>query len=240
MSDSINQQNLTKSPKKSVRNFNKRIEPLVDYFKNCKDKTIGIGDIKQLDKHGYLINELRREYKLGKLLPQEIELLEYMGMKWGYSLADTINILKIWCTKNKCTLKNINQYSKLEIAVTGEISVIDVGGIIRRLRFAKRNGELSAPQIQILDIMGMVWEPRKTEILYAHLIAYGEEEGTLADIPKNKVYSIDGVTRNIWRQAERLRKKYVEGTLSQETKDCFKKYELWHGLEQNISNDLNK
>ena len=231
---------LTQSTKKSVSNFKKRIEPLVDYFKNCKDKTIGIGDIKQLDKHGNLINELRREYRLGKLLPEEIELLEYIGMKWGYSFADTVNILKKWCTKNKCTLKNANQYSKLEINVDGEISVIDVGGIIGRLRLAKRNGELSDPQSDILDIMEMIWEPRKAEILYAHLIAYGEENGTLADIPKNKVYSIDGDTRNIWRQADRLKKKYVEGTLTKDVVDCFAKYDLWHGLEQEVSNDLIK
>ena len=86
----------------------------------------------------------------------------------------------------------------------------------------------------------MIWEPRKAEILYAHLIAYGEEMGTLADVPQNKVYSIDGDTRNIWRQAIRLRKKYVEGTLTKELIDCFEKYELWHGLEQNISNGLTK
>ena len=222
------------------RDFKKRIQPLVEYFKNCKDKTVGIGAIKQLEKHGYIINELRREYKLGKLFPDEIELLEYMGMKWSYSFMDSIEPLKIWCTKNKCDLSEANQYSKLEINIDGEMLVYDIGALITKYRLAKRNGELSEPQIQILNMMGMVFEPRKADILYAHLIAYGQEVGTLQNIPTNKEYTIDGLTRNIYRQAERLKKKYIAGTLDQETIDCFKKYNLWHGLEQQTNNEFTR
>lgn len=64
MENNQNLQNNSK-PKGKARNFNKRIQPLVEYFKNCEDKTKGIGAIKQLEKHGYLINELRRDYRLG-------------------------------------------------------------------------------------------------------------------------------------------------------------------------------
>ncbi len=229
-----------KVKKGKQRNFAKRIAPLVEYFKNCEDKTIGISAIKQLDKQGYLIRELRREYKLGKLLPEEIELLEYMGMKWEHTFMDSIEPLKLWCTKNKHDLGNANQYSKLEINVDGETITYDIGELVRRFRMARRNGELSEPQIKILNMMGLVWEPRKADILYAQLIAYGEEVGTLKNIPKNMVYELDGETRNIWRQAERLRQKYKQGELDQDTIDTFVKYDLWHGLEDNVYNELSK
>ena len=145
-----------KSKRGKPRNFAKRIEPLVTYFKNCEDKTKGIGTIKQKDKYGYLINELRREYKLGKLLPEEVELLEYMGMKWTYTFMDTIEPLKLWCTKNKCDLSEATQYSKLEINFDGEIITYDIGELVRRFRRCKRNGELSDTQIRILDFFKML------------------------------------------------------------------------------------
>lgn len=221
-------------------NFAKRIKPLVEYFKNCEDKTIGIGDIKQMDENGYLISELRREYKQGKLFPEEIELLEYIGMKWGYTFTDSLELLKLWCAKNKCTLKEANQYSKLQINIDSKIIEHDIGALIGRFRMAKRNGELSEMQVQILDIMGLIWKPRKVNILYKHLIAYAEEVGTLENIPKNMMYEFDGETRNIWRQAERLRKKYIDGTLKQDIVDFFEKYNLWYNLGQYIDNSLTK
>ncbi|MBQ7880380.1 MAG: hypothetical protein IJ358_00865 [Clostridia bacterium] len=218
-----------------VRDFDKRISKLVSYFQAQKDKTVGIGDIKQKDECGSLIRELKREYKLGKLLPEEIELLEYMGLSFKSSFYETVELLKLWCTKNKKSLKYANQYSKLEIEIDGEVVVIDIGNIIKKLRFAKRNGELSSTQIKILDMMEIIWEPRKVEVLYAHLIAYGEECGTLQDIEPNTTYLLDGKSRNIFRQAERLRLKYKNGTLNQEIKDYFDKYHLWDDLKQEES-----
>lgn len=213
------------------RNFQKRIIALIEYYKTCEDKTIGIGKIKQKEELGNLINALRREYKANKLQPDEIELLELMGMKWGTTFADIIEPLKLWCTKNHCDLSQATQYSKLEIVVDGKIIEYNIGNLLRGLRTAMRNGELSENQTKVLEMLGMVLYPRQTAVLYAHLIKYAEENGGLANLPCSLIYEYNGKTRDIGRQASRLRQKFKEGTLDEDTIDILQPYGLWNGLE---------
>lgn len=213
------------------RDFKKRIQPLVEYYKNCEDKTVGIGGIKQKEACGGLISELRRNYKEGKLYKDEIELLELMGMRWHISFADNIKILKVWCTKNHCDLSKATQYSKLEINIDGKIEAYDVGGVLGEFRQMMRDGLLSENQASILDMLGIVWSPRQVNVVYAHLIKYAEENGSISDLQSRFMYEYNGEIKDIGRQASRLRHKYADGSLDEATIATFRPYGLWDGLE---------
>lgn len=200
-----------------------RIKILMEYF-----KTYGtLKNIKQRDVFelygtqiniGNIINELRREKKLGILKNDLIELLDYMEIKWeGKSLFEEKKVVLLaWYYKHH-TLSNIKQATQFDYNGT----IVDIGEIVNRLRIDKKKGELTDAQIQFLEMCGFVWEPKGFENIYAVFVAYKEEFGSIADIMYSDTYTYGGKVYGVGRQLQYVRKKYNAGLLSQNEIEFF-------------------
>lgn len=212
------------------RDFLKRVQPLVDYYKEFHT----LENIKQKDvfnsiKIGMLVANIRRDKNNGLLSDEEIEFLSLMDFKWDdyISFAKDVKPIKEWF-KRYGNLENLNRYSKIEI----DGKVVNIGDIVQRLRSSRKNNKLTLLQISFLDNLGFQWA--SLEEIYADLIQYYNEHGSIAQIPSQAVYTTyDGKTHHISRQKIRILKKFKDKKLTDEEFYFFKKLGLFDKVEEN-------
>ena len=193
--------------------INPRLKPLIEYFKVYGS----IGDIKQLDdivvggvKINYLISNLRRDRKKGVLNQETVELLDYMGMVWEPQNPFEKNKKILWAwIKQNGSLENLTQYSTMEY--DGEL--VDIGDILTNLRKAYKKGVLTEAQIEFLEMNGVVFAPKSTEVAFASLIDYAKNVEPLSKVKCGATYFYEDKTYNIGRQVSHLRTRYKDGKL---------------------------
>ena len=141
--------------------FAARIAPLIAYYKGfgtiATIKTSDRYEINgQIYKIGNLISNLRQTY--AQLEPEEISLLESMGIVWDKTTTfkDRITPLLAYC-KDFDTIATIKQ--KDTYKVNGQI--YNIGTLISTLRQEYNQGKLNQEEINLLNDMGMVWEKQK-------------------------------------------------------------------------------
>jgi len=206
------------------RDFLKRVQPLVDYYKEFHT----LENIKQKDEYkgvkiGMLVSNLRRDKNNNLLSKEEIDYLSFMDFKWDdyISFEKDIKPIKEWFKKYG-NLNELNSYSKIEI--NGKI--VNIGDIVQRIRTQRKNNLLSLLQITFLDNLGFSWA--NLEEIYADLIQYYNEHGSIAQIPSKAVYTTyDGKIHHVSRQKERILKKFKDGVLTDEEYKFFKKLGLF-------------
>lgn len=211
------------------RDFLKRVQPLVDYYKEFHT----LENIKQKDEYngvkiGMLVSNLRRDKNNNLLSQEEIDYLSFMDFKWDdyISFEKDIKPIKEWF-KRYGNLNELNRYSKIEI--NGKI--VNIGDIVQRLRTQRKNNLLSLLQISFLDNLGFSWAG--LEEIYADILQYYKEHGSIKHIPSNAKYSYNGRNYSISRQINRIVKKYKNGTISDEEFKFFKMLGLFAENEKN-------
>lgn len=211
-----------------------RIKPLMKYFKEHGS----IADIKQkkdiviIDgiNINNLVTALRQEKRRGDLSQETIDLLDYMGMIWEPQNPFEKNKKILWAwIKQNGSLENLTQYSTMEY--DGE--EIDIGDILTNLRKAYKKGLLTTAQIEFLEMNGVVFTPKATEVAFAPLIDYAQNVAPLSKVRCDTTYVYEDKTHNIGRQVRHLRTRYKEGKLKPADIALFEKYGMvWSIVER--------
>ena len=150
------------------------------------------------DENGYNLGKWldtqRQTYKIGKLSPERIDLLEQIEMRF-----DTRDNDEIWTQIYTLAKNHFEKYGSLE-RITSRYKTLNgvvedkkgysLGEWFNRQRKAYKKGKLSKEKIELLERIGMVWEIRKRknkkqELCNEYLIPYEEVE----NISYNELYA---------------------------------------------------
>ncbi len=195
----------------ATKTFEERITPVVAYYNEFGT----IANIKQSDiykyqgkdmKIGSLINNLRQDYKNGKLTQEELDLLNSMGMVWRVLEFDDRMAPLIAYYNEFGTIANIKQKDVYNY----EGKSIKIGNLIALLRQQYKKGLLNEDTIKLLNNMGMSWSYDRMEPLRA----YYNEFGTISSINASAVYYFAGKEIKIGSLISTLRTEYRKGKLT--------------------------
>lgn len=193
------------------KNFEKRIQILIDYYIE-----FGHLHIKQTDEYkgvkvGHLVTELRRERKNGLITNEEAGILTAMGFQWTgkctpeQKLQELLDWLKL-----HGTLENLTAYSKME--VNGE--TINIGATVAYFRRLNKLGRLSLVQKSFLKSIGFPFGG--LEETYVGLIDYYNKHGSLSELKRDVIYVYKGKKYSIGKQVDYIITRLKDGKLSEE------------------------
>ena len=196
-----------------------RLDPLIAYYNEFGT----IANINQKDVYnyqgqdiqiGYLIRNLRQEYKNGKLTQEEVELLNSMGMVWRATKTFKDRITPLVAYYNEFgTIANIKQSDIYKY----QGKDMKIGSLINNLRQEYKNGKLTQEELDLLNSMGMVWRVLEFDDRMAPLIAYYNEFGTIANIKQKDVYNYEGKFIKIGILIAVFRQQHKKGLLNEDT-----------------------
>ena len=128
---------------------------------------------------GMWCSHIRDLYKKGKLPPEKIKRLEFLGFMW--KVRDTL-----WETKYKRLKKLLQRYTWEHISNKDKI----LNGWLSKQRIEYKEGSLSEERIMLLNKVGMDWGPaeNKWDKQYNALLAYRESHGTTRLSSRDKSY----------------------------------------------------
>ncbi|MBQ6687543.1 MAG: Helicase associated domain protein [Bacilli bacterium] len=155
---------------------------------------------------GRWIVKIRANKKAGNLTPNQIEMLDKLGMIWS-KLEDSFimgyNYAKKYYEENH----------NLLVPATYQIEEFGLGNFIRKQRSYYKAGKLSQERIKLLEDIGMVWDVREYEFNqgYKYALDYFKEHHN-SDVPEG--YTVDGFDLAAWLNQKRKYK--TKGTLTPE------------------------
>ena len=224
----------------------RRLLPLMKYYRVFDNLEIKQNEVFEYDgtdvNIGWLISNVRRDYKEGKLTNNEIELLELMGIKWEpkVNFEEIKKNIDLWY-RTYGNLDNLTVCSVLNVGEGKSQEKIPVGRSLISLRKLYRAGSLSNAEYMYMDMLGVPWAPKNTEVAFAAMIDYADKYGSIADVKLKDVYEYDGKMVKIGQQLNHLRVRYNKGLLDENEIGVFESIGIiWNGRERKINNNEEK
>ncbi|MBE5736761.1 MAG: hypothetical protein E7356_05380 [Clostridiales bacterium] len=138
---------------------------------------------------------------------------DYEKDKWLKKQLGNIYYAEFFAWYDKYgTLSNINFKSTIEVDGT----LYNVGDLLHTVRASYKNKTMQNDDIEILELMGIVWNTRDLEHVFASIKEYARIYGSIADIQISDEIVYNGKVCAVGRQVNKLRVKYNRGELSQE------------------------
>lgn len=209
--------------------FENIIKPLVIWCKktgkSLSEVKTGSGKPEKLEIDGEMVNignlvkRLRTAYlKTTKqdynvkstsrtLTEEEIKLLEDMGIVWEAkkTFDKRIEPLVIWHNQTQNPLSEIMSADKFVI----QDKEINMGNLINSLRYDYRKKKLSKEHIEVLEQIGMIWNPSSLQERIKPLKMWQEQTNKpLSDIKNRDVFVFEGKEYAIGSLIASLRKAY--------------------------------
>ena len=161
-------------------------------------------------KLGLWIQNQRKMYHKGTLLPERVLRLNQLGMVW--ETPDT------WKKRFELLSDYYKEHNTINISVGVEIEGVWLGKWINQQYKLYKSGKLTAEQRELLEKLPLEQLERSMldvqwENSYAEAEKYYVKNGTLSSVPKNYI-SENGVTLGVWLIAQRRARRL--GKLSKE------------------------
>ena len=177
--------------------WQKNYELAEEYFKEFGNLLIpNRYETKNGIKLGQWIGTQRRDYKNEKISKERIELLESIGMVWDSLEAQ-------WQEFYNLAKQYNSEFGNLLIPARYEIKGVKLGVWLANQRIAYKNEKLSQERINLLESIGMVWDPLEAQwqINYKLTEQYYNKFGNLL-IPYD-YETFDGIKLNLWLRRQR-------------------------------------
>ncbi len=194
------------------RAWDKAVKALKEYRERYGNVDIPVSYVsdKGMDLSRWL-RSVRQKYSEGLLKPNQIEMLEGMGVTWNTLLDQR------W---RACYEKAIRYYAE-----NGDLNVpkyyvtedgVKLGTWITSQRVSYIKGTLGKPKERLLDSINMSWNMyvNKWERGYECARRYVEKNGDINSVPDDYVY--DGIKLKTWINTQRC--KFSDGKLTDERK----------------------
>lgn len=199
-----------------------KIGMLVCNLRRRKD-SLDVEAIDKLDDMGFVWAKKRRFVMHTKSfkkvrssvydkLSKTIAKGDYEKDKWLKKQLGNIYYAEFFAWYDKYgTLSNITFKSKIEVDGT----LYNVGDLLHTVRASYKNKTMQNDDIEILELMGIVWNTRDLEHVFASLKEYARIYGSIANIRADDEFVYNGEVCSVGRQITSLRERYHSGELSQ-------------------------
>lgn len=166
---------------------------------------------------GFWCANLRKRYKKGLVAKDKIERLKSIGFDF------TCYPERKWMRFYYCAAEYFDRHGNLNVPYGYVKDGLALGSWIPQQRYKFRNGDLTSRQIELLEAVGIVWNPardtwmRNFEFVRSYYIEHGHHI-------KHNYFTKDGRPLGSWLKNQR--KKYYRGRLSAEQAELFEQIHI--------------